>query len=448
MRRPHLLYIAFFYPPSRASGVHRALATSKAFSDAGWRVTVITTTPRFFEEEIGSTDDSLLDFIPEGVEVVRVPFSFTSGNVGSNLREIGWWRGNFPLLWRYTRDRTQWLRSYVEILRGKSPLSFPMTDRYLTWIEPVVKAGSRVHAEAPVDHILATGNPYSSFEAARVLHGLTGAPFSIDYRDPWSFDLRTGRPAKLDAPTRSAEVRIVSEAAAVIHVNQPIANAYEELYPEFAEKQRVVLNGYDKSSIGVAKRYDGGPLSFGMLGTVTDLWPLGPLFEAWAEARDELPAGSMLRMAGHLGYFAWSEEGILNTLPDRSAGFVYEGPVEKAEVAAFYGSLDVVLVPLFGGPMVTSGKIFEAAGLGIPVICIQQEDGGARQILQDHPMAFNAEADPDKILQALLDAATAAQTIQPDDVERIRQQMSRFERTSTMSTMVEIVDQSTPGRSA
>jgi hypothetical protein len=98
--------------------------------------------------------------------------------------------------------------------------------------------------------------------------------------------------------------------------------------------------------------------------------------------------------------------------------------------------------------MVTSGKIFEAAGLGIPVICIQQEDGGARQILQDHPMAFNAEADPDKILQALLDAATAAQTIQPDDVERIRQQMSRFERTSTMSTMVEIVDQSTPGRSA
>jgi glycosyltransferase involved in cell wall biosynthesis len=448
MRRPHLLYIAFFYPPSRASGVYRALATSQAFSDAGWQVTVVTTTQRFFEEEIGSTDDSLLDFVPDGVEVVRVPFSFTSGNVESDLRAIGRWRGNFPLLWRYTRDRTRSIRSYAEIMRGESPLSFPMTDRYLSWIEPVVKAGRRVHAEERLDHILATGNPYSSFEAARVLGTLTGAPFSIDYRDPWSFDLRTGGPAKLDAPTISAEERIVSEAAAVIHVNEPIADAYKELYPEYQGKQRVVLNGYDKSSIGTAKHYDGGPLNFGMLGTVTDLWPLGPLFEAWAEARVDLPAGSMLRMAGHLGYFAWSEEGILNTQPDRSAGVVYEGPVKKANVAAYYSSLDVVVVPLFGGPMVTSGKIFEAAGLGIPVVCIQEEDGGGRRILEDHPMAFNAEAKPDQILQALLYASEAAQTIQPDDVDRIRRLMSRFERTSTMNTMVEIVENATPGRSS
>jgi len=444
MRRPHLLYIAFFYPPSRASGVYRALATSQAFSDAGWKVTVVTTTQRFFEEEIGSTDDSLLDFVPDGVDVVRVPFSFASGEVESDLTDMGWWRGNFPLLFRYGRDKTRSARSYLEVLRGKSPLSFPMTDRYLSWIEPVVKAGRRVHAEHRIDHVLATGNPYSSFEAARALGALTGVPFSIDYRDPWSFDLRTGGPAKLDQPTLSAEARIIDEAAAVIHVNQPIADAYKRQYPTDSEKQNVVLNGYDIASIGPAKRYDGGPLNFGMLGTVTDLWPLGPLFEAWSRARQSLPPDSRLRMAGHLGYFAWSEEGILNTLPDESAGFVYEGPVEKSDVAAFYGSLDVVVVPLFGGPMVTSGKIFESAGLGIPVICIQEEGGGARQVLQDHPLGFGAEAKPDQIVEAILGAAKAAQALQPEDIERIRQLMSRFERTSTMRAMVEIVTEATP----
>ena len=65
MTRPHLLYLAFWFPPSRASGVYRALATTNAFVDAGWEVTVVTTTERFLEEEIGSTDPTLVDLIPD-----------------------------------------------------------------------------------------------------------------------------------------------------------------------------------------------------------------------------------------------------------------------------------------------------------------------------------------------------------------------------------------------
>lgn len=444
MRKPHLLYIAFFYPPSRASGVYRALATSRAFKDAGWDVTVITTTPRFFEEEIGSTDDSLLDLIPEEVEVERVAFTFRPSDTTTDLREMGWFQGNFPQLHRFMRDRTGSARSAADILRGKSPLSFPMTDRYLTWIEPVVKAGTSINGRKRIDHVLATGNPYSAFEAARVIGALVGTPYTIDYRDPWSFDLRTGGRAKLDQQTQSAEARIVDEAATCIHVNQHIANAYKDLYPDSADKQRVVMNGYDTDSVNETGRpYSGGPLHFGMLGTVTDLWPLGPLFEAWAEVRGDLPEGSKLRMAGHLGYFAWSEEGLLHSLPDENAGFFYEGPVEKARVAEFYGSLDVVVVPLFGGPMVTSGKIFEAASLGIPVVCIQDRDGGARQILVDHPYAYGAEADTADVARSLLRAAKTAMKLSSEDIQKTRDLMAHYDRRSTMEKMVAIISEAT-----
>lgn len=447
MRKPHLLYIAFFYPPSRASGVYRALATSRAFQDAGWDVTVVTTTSRFFEEEIGSTDNSLLELIPEGIEVERVPFTFRPSDTTTDLREMGWFQGNFPQLHKFMRDRTKSARSAADIMRGKSPHSFPMTDRYLTWIEPVVKAGSSINRRKKIDHVLATGNPYSAFEAARVIGALTGTPYTIDYRDPWSFDLRTGGPAKLDLQTRNAEARIVDEAAACTHVNQPIADAYKDLYPGSADKQRVVMNGYDTESINatVHAYSGGGPLEFGMLGTVTDLWPLGPLFEAWAEVREDLPAGSKLRMAGHLGYFAWSEEGILNTLPDEDAGFFYEGPVQKASVADFYGSLDVVVVPLFGGPMVTSGKVFEAAALGIPVVCIQEENGGAREVLRGHPYAFGAAADTGQIREALAGAARRALALKLEDIESARELMSHHERQRTMQKLVDIVTEHTPG---
>ena len=446
MRKPHLLYIAFFYPPSRASGVYRALATSDAFRRNDWDVTVITTTERFFEEEIGSMDPSLLAQIPDGVDVLRVPFSFRPSDTVTDLREMGWLQGNFPQLHSLIRRSTRSARSTIDILRGRSPLSFPMTDRYLTWIEPVVKAGRRVNSSKKVDHVLATGNPYSAFEAARVIADLIGTPFSIDYRDPWRFDMRTGGPAKLDRPTLSAEDRIIEEAALSFHVNQPLADAYVETHPESAPKQKVVMNGFDEESISIIRsEYDGGPLDFGMLGTVTDLWPLGPLFEAWADVRDDLPEGSRLRLAGHLGYFAWSEEGILNTLPGEKDGFYFEGPVEKAKVREFYGSLDVVVVPLFGGPMVTSGKIFEAAGLGIPVVLIQDEDGGARAVLEDHPYAFTAGADPEEIRQALKGAAQAERSITPQDVIETREAMAGFERQRSMQRMVDLVTAATPG---
>lgn len=441
MTPPRLLYIAFWFPPSRASGVYRALATVKAFVEQGWQVTVVTTTREFLEDEIGSVDDSLESDIPEGVEILRVPFTFQMDPLGLDVRRMPRFRGNFPQVWMAWYRATRRVRERLRIITGRSPASHPLADNYVTWIDATVSQILRRHAQEPFYRILATGNPFSSFEIARVVGELLDVPYSIDYRDPWTIDVFTGKPASLPLSTIEAEERIIRNSSAVIHVNEPIAAAYREKYPDLAHLQHVVLNGFDEDSIGELTTGSKGSLRFGMIGTVNDRWPLDPIFEGWIEHRSKLPAGSQLILAGHLGYFARSEGLLRQLLPDSETGFEYVGPVAKSEISSFYSGLDVVIVPVPGGDMVTSGKVFEAAALGIPVICVQAAGGGARKILADHPLAFLAEPSPDEVGAALVKAAAARARLTAEDSRRVRDQMATYERSRAIRAIVDIVNQ-------
>lgn len=50
---PHVLYVAWGFPPSRGGGVYRALATVNAFVAEGFDVTVLTADRETFEKYTG-----------------------------------------------------------------------------------------------------------------------------------------------------------------------------------------------------------------------------------------------------------------------------------------------------------------------------------------------------------------------------------------------------------
>ena len=436
--KPHLLYIAFWYPPSRASGVYRALATSREFAAAGWDVTVATCTSEFLEDEVGSIDDSLLAETPAGVDIVRVPFTFDL-EADLDVRSLSWWSANLPSLWRVIYERTAPLRTTIATIRGNAPEAFQLSDQYVTWIDPLVKAGIEIDANHEIDHILATGNPYSSFEAARVLAGVIGTRFSVDYRDPWTIDVFTGTTEFTDRATLAAERQIVEQAEFCFHVNDAIADAYRDLYPAQAHKQVVVQNGFDAHSIPTRVRPASPPLRFGILGTVNDRWPIEAIFKAWNSCRRELPAESDLVMAGHLGYFARSEDLLEAYLPGEETSFRYVGPIRKADVADFYDAVDVVILPVPGGPMVTSGKVFEALAIGKPIVCVQAGGGGARILLEQHPLAIGAEPNAQSVRTALLNAARMALDLDPEVAAQVRADGARYERHVAMEPMIQAV---------
>lgn len=435
----HLLYIAFWYPPSRASGVYRAIATTHEFLKAGWDVTVITTTTEFLEDEIGSIDKSLLSHIPKEVNLIRVPFTFGIAS-DVDVRSMGRLSANFPSL-RATIQRSTAPVRHALPWPGRAPTEADrITENYATWIDPVVDAGTRVDEHHSIDYILATGNPFSSFGAAHQLSQRLGTGFSIDYRDPWTIDVFTGRLNNADRRTTAVEREIIGDADSCFHVNGAIADAYRKKFPESAGKHQVVYNGYDRESIPNETGPTSGPHRFGILGTLNDRWPLESLFEAWAQVRAQLPSGAELVLGGHLGYFARSQDVLETLLPEESEGFRYLGPIPKSEVADFYSSLDVVIVPVAGGPMVTSGKVFEALALGKPLVCIQTRGGGARKLADESPLAFGVDPEAASIRDALLRAAQMARHRDQEESLRVRSMMEKYERHRALSPMVRSIE--------
>ena len=438
MSRPRrLLFLAFWYPPSRASGVHRALAISRAFVDAGWEVAVVTVDERFLEEEVGSVDLSLLAEVPDGVEIRRVPFTTRRPSAVVPIDAIGRFRANVPLLWNLL-DRQ--LARRVDRMRGRLPVGGRLAgvdERYLRWIEPVVAEGQELHRCTPVDHVLATGNPYAAFEAARRLSADLGVSFSLDYRDPWTIDVFSGDEV-LSMPTRRLEAEIIEEAAAAFHVNQALADAYAERYPRVAERQHVASNGFDRNSIP-SNACAEGAISFGLIGTLNAQWPLAAMFDGWRAARPDL-GDATFDFAGHLGYFGRSAAVLQRELPSESEGFRYHGPIEKRAVASFYAKTRVVVVPAPGGAFVTSGKVFEAAAIGVPVLCIQGEGGGARQVLDGHPGAVFAEPDSASVAEGFLRAAELAGSWRADNVAATRAWAAHLKRELAVSCIVKEVE--------
>jgi glycosyltransferase involved in cell wall biosynthesis len=432
MSSGRLLYLAFWFPPSRASGVYRALGTTQAFVDAGWDVTVVTTDAEYFSEVVGSTDESLLPAIPDGVDVRRVPMPKPRQAPDYPIRN--WVKSTFPGIWGLLRK----LRGRFE-RRGLDHAS-GLVETYTSWIEPARSEGRRIASEKRIDHILASGNPYSSFEVAARLADDLSVPYTIDYRDPWTIVSYTAKEADLPKSVREAEAKIVAGAHACVHVNEPLARAYSVMYPEFKKKMVVVENGFDPLSVrSPIGPYAGGPIRAGMLGTVTDLWPMDAVLQGWEEAREGLPAGSTLVLGGHLGYFARSKASIESGFPEEATGFRYVGPVPKANVAEFYESLDIIVVPIPGGRLVTSGKVYEAVAQGVPVVCVQADGGDGRRIADEYSLGASASPLASEVARRIVEAASLRMGLTTERSEEARRESGRYERSRLLTQLVEVV---------
>ena len=414
---PHLLFLAFWYPPSRASGVYRAIGITEAFAEAGWKTTVLTVDTDYLQDEVGSVDESLMDMIPQDVSIVRVPHA--SWTAPEHLRNVGWIAAHFPQLERKRREA------------NLTP------DRYQDWIGPAVSVGLTVAHEERVSHVLATGNPWSSFEAAQAIAREASVPYSLDFRDPWSFDVYTGHQ---DPKLTNLEEPIIESAQYCFHVNDSITQSYRTAYPAFEAKIVTVPNGFDASSVGVPKDYhEGEPATFGILGTATTRWPLRAILSGWEIALPHLPKGSRLLMGGHLGYFAGREHEIAAYF-EQVESFEYLGPIPKSEVAAFYSMLDVTVLPAADGAMVTSGKVYELMAQGLPVVCVQNDDGGARTLLASRSNTIGVIPNAEQVAEALVESVSMRVAQTPQDIQEARSRAADlYDRRRTLNEMVQLL---------
>ncbi|MGF2948494.1 glycosyltransferase [Microbacterium alcoholitolerans] len=395
--RPHLLYTAWSFPPSRAGGVYRALATVNAFAADGWDVTVLTVPREIFESSTG-VDDSLEQQVAPGVRVLRVDPRSTAHI--SDLHRWSRFRARNIELWRGV-DRLRDLRHFPELTYGR-------------WKPRLEKAAAQVHTSHPVDLAIGTANPNVDFTSGAYLSHRFGVPYVMDYRDAWGLDVFSGEALGTWIPGRArVERRLLGGAAEVWFVNEPIRAWHAQTFAG-AERMHVVANGYDEYEVPLASpvraERDGG-LRFGYIGTMSDQVPVAPLVQAWRLARERgtVTRSSQLVIHGYVGHYGTgvAADALAGA---ESEGVVFRGPVSKSRIGEVYAGFDALVLALGTGRYVTSGKVYEYLATGIPIVSVHDPGNAATGVVRDAPGWVGTRSlDPSDIADALSEtAATAA----------------------------------------
>jgi glycosyltransferase involved in cell wall biosynthesis len=420
--------VAFYFPPTRASGVYRSRATANHLAAAGWDATVLTPQREFFTHYIVSFDPSLEATVRGDVQVDRVRFPGRPWE--PDVRRYSWLRANVPALSKAINTK---LENAV----------FP--EHYSPWISRVVRRIVELHRRVPVDLVLATGNPFSAFAAAWAAHRLTGIPYVVDYRDSWTLDLFKDAPAfPAGHPAWRWERRILGRAARIVFVNDPLREWHAARYPQDADRMLVVENGYEPEILGeippaspVAEDGVARPPRFGYMGTLTQHVPVEPFLDGWrfARAADPALASASMHVYGHLGFFPASANVLRAKLPrDGEDGVHYEGAVPKAEVGSAYAGLDVLVLMLAGGRYVTSGKVYEYMAAARPIVSVHHPSSAACGPLTGYPLWFPVrELTGEEVARVLREAADAARAGDPALAAAARAHAVRFTRDAQLA---------------
>lgn len=438
---PHVLYVAWGFPPCRGGGVYRTLASANAFARGGFRVTVLTATRGSFARYTG-TDESLEHQVDGRIRVVRVPFDWPARE--TDVRSWTPLRAAAPRVWWRLRKWAD-LRSFPEY--GYGP-----------WRPALEAAALEVHRSDPVDLVVASANPHVDFTAADVLHRRYGIRYVMDYRDAWMLDVFGGGLTHPEGGrVDRLERRLLESAHEVWFVNEPIRSWHAQRHPDLAHAMHVVANGYDPQLAPTARLSPPDPdrpLVFGYLGTASPKVPVQQFAQGWRLARQQ---AAQLRDAraelwGYLGFYADPDAGMQALLDQYAAdGLSYRGPVAKTAVAARYATFDAVLLILGTGQYVTSGKVYEYLATAMPVVSVHDPGNAASTVLRDYPLWFPARSlQPEHIAQALTAAAQAARTADETTRRQCARYAEGFRREVQLNPRVEAlrVAVSSPGQPA
>ncbi len=198
--------VAPHFVPSNLAGVHRARLWSQYLPEFGWRPIIVTTDPRYYEEE---PEPELLNLLPADLEVVRTKALRTKplrvvGDIG--IRAFAW---HYRALARLAREHQ------IDFLHITIPSNF-------------------------------------SACLGRLVHKRYGVPYGIDFVDPWVHDF-PGSDQPLTKAWGSARLATVLEpwavkdAALITGINSRYYEGMLQRNPEVRERAVLTAMPYGGS---------------------------------------------------------------------------------------------------------------------------------------------------------------------------------------------------------
>lgn len=242
----NVLVIAYVFPPIGGGGVQRTLKFVKYLPSFGWRPVVLTPKQPIFDY----FDHTLVDEIPPEAKIYKtaslepprwytsiIERYFATNPAKDSQRGGGSW---------YGKTTISLVKPIFKVVRWVAHNLVFVPDTQVGWIPFAVWRGLNIVRRERIDAIYATGNPWSDFLIAFFVSRLTGKPFIMDMRDPWTLspDVRHGRVRS--SIERFWERRCIRAAFKVINITEQVTQAYRERYPDVEpSKFQCITQGFD-----------------------------------------------------------------------------------------------------------------------------------------------------------------------------------------------------------
>jgi hypothetical protein len=379
--------IAYHFPPEGNAGAYRPLRFVRHLPFFAWHPTVVTLETENYERY----DPALLEQVPDGVEVIRVPnrdpwqalMARRAKRVQDKLT-AGSCEQKAQILSAHERPMRSRAREFVRSLEAR--LYHP--DIAMGWIAAAAKAVEHACEKQSAHVIWATAGPVSAFHVAERASRRTGIPHVLDFRDAWTItynEFEERRPRWATLRDWSNMFRLLKGSQAAIFRSHAEAECYHRAYRGAldAAKIHILPNGFE-GGVESSDVEKGNKCEFLYAGTLGD-YRYDTLLQAIRLLKTSFPAEAAQM---HFHFVGEGSEVIakhakaLNLSDILSA----EGAISQGAVAELSKKAHALL--LLGRPAEMKGhELFAAAKLfgylkaGKPIVGILPDDQAMR-ILQ------------------------------------------------------------------
>lgn len=235
------LIITHAFPPAAGSGVIRTLKFAKYLPESGWNPIILTVKERYNEK----IDLSMVSEIPAGAPVVRTAVFNLLFAYAEMKKKARIHRGAD----QNPQDKTTPTKrpGITGKLRETIVRLLTTPDRFAGWLAPGTLAGLSLIRKHHPDVIYSTSPAETTHLIGLVLKKISGIPWTIDLRDPWTLRYETGEKKTLRVRCEEwLEKKVMRGADAIIANNDFLRDAYLKKYGKLiGHKLHVVVNGYD-----------------------------------------------------------------------------------------------------------------------------------------------------------------------------------------------------------
>lgn len=432
-----VLIITYYWPPSGGAGVQRWLKFAKYLREYGWEPVIYTPS----NPEAPSQDQSLINDIPAGIEIIRrpilEPYTLYKRLLGMKPKE----KINAGFL--HEEGKQGMAQAASVWLRGN--LFIP--DARVAWIRPSVRFLKKYLRNHPVDLIASTGPPHSMHLIANKLHKTIGIPWVADFRDPWTeidfySELKLTRLA--DRIHHRLERKVLSTASAVVVVSRGMEQRFQQIVPR---KYEVITNGFDESDFDPPPRQPAeGIFCISHIGSIA---PARNPEALWKALSALCRSNEAFRKELRLQFTGKVDHSVLKDLEKYGLMAHYHkmGYKPHNQVMAEMQQSNLLLLLInrsANASGILTGKIFEYLASGRPILCVGPTTGDAAHILRETgsgiTVGFDDELGMKQALEQFLSHEAASTQANPA-------QVARYSRRNLTAEMAQVFNRAVSGNS-